>query len=234
MASSGRTVFRNQVCPGVPQDGAPDFALIVNFSRRVWNDRITGNANVEIRLGRINVFESDGIFRQVGGVRIMADAKIIIIRKAAKQLIRDVAAFGIIGSGIVGGIGGEREAVKIRPPLAQAARLQGADADTPADARAYVVNAKAQVTIWGGDGGLADYASKAWQGLYRDFYLPRWSQFLDALRTAGAAPFDEGPVVRGIAAWEQAWVERDAAYARQSPADPVGATQALLARLARP
>jgi alpha-N-acetylglucosaminidase len=107
-------------------------------------------------------------------------------------------------------------------------------ADTPSDARAYIVNAKAQVTIWGGDGALADYASKAWQGLYRDFYLPRWLQFLDALRAAGAGPFDEGAVVRGIAAWEQAWVERDVAYVRQRPADPVGATQALLARLQQP
>jgi alpha-N-acetylglucosaminidase len=107
-------------------------------------------------------------------------------------------------------------------------------ADNPADARTYVLNAKAQVTIWGGDGNLADYASKAWQGLYRDFYLPRWSWFFDALRAAGAGPFDEAAVVRDIAAWEQAWVERDAAYVRQRPADPVGATQALLARLQQP
>jgi alpha-N-acetylglucosaminidase len=49
--------------------------------------------------------------------------------------------------------------------------------DTAQDARANVLNAKAQVTVWGGQGNLADYASKAWQGLYRDFYLPRWSQF---------------------------------------------------------
>src|SRR6202012_6040954 len=86
----------------------------------------------------------------------------------------------------------------------EAARAYG---DTPQDARAYVLNAKAQVTVWGGEGQLADYASKAWQGLYRDFYLPRWSQFLDALRAAGAGPFDEAAVVRGVAAWEQAWVE---------------------------
>jgi alpha-N-acetylglucosaminidase len=107
-------------------------------------------------------------------------------------------------------------------------------ADNPADARTYVLNAKAQVTIWGGDGNLADYASKAWQGLYRDFYLPRWSQFLDALSAAGAGPFDEAVVVRGITAWEQAWVARDVRDVRRRPADPVGATQALLARLREP
>jgi alpha-N-acetylglucosaminidase len=111
-----------------------------------------------------------------------------------------------------------------------AARAYG---DTPADARAYVLNAKAQVTVWGGEGNLNDYASKAWQGLYRDFYLPRWSRFLDALRAAGTGPFDEPAMVRDIVAWEHAWVDRDTVYRRQRPADPVAATKTLLARLDR-
>ncbi|THD74558.1 MAG: alpha-N-acetylglucosaminidase [Phenylobacterium sp.] len=108
------------------------------------------------------------------------------------------------------------------------ARVYG---DTPEDARAYVLNAKAQVTIWGGHANLADYASKAWQGLYRDFYLPRWTQFLDALRAAGAGPFDEAAVVARIAAWEEAWVARDTRYVREVPPDPVGSVRRLLARL---
>ncbi|MGZ3403974.1 MAG: alpha-N-acetylglucosaminidase TIM-barrel domain-containing protein, partial [Phenylobacterium sp.] len=103
--------------------------------------------------------------------------------------------------------------------------------DTVADARAYVLNAKAQVTVWGGDGNLNDYASKAWQGLYRDFYLPRWSQFLDALRAAGTGPFDEPAVVAAITAWEHAWVDRDTACRREPPADAVASVRALLARL---
>ena len=106
-----------------------------------------------------------------------------------------------------------------------AARAYG---DTPADARAYGLNAKAQVTVWGGEGNLNDYASKAWQGLYRDFYLPRWSRFLDALRAAGTGPFDEAAVVRDVAAWEHAWVDADTVYRRQRPTDPVAATKALL------
>jgi alpha-N-acetylglucosaminidase len=106
-------------------------------------------------------------------------------------------------------------------------------ADNPADARAYVLNAKTQVTVWGGRGNLNDYASKAWQGLWRDFYLPRWQRFLDAARTAGAGPFDEAAVVRELVEWEHAWIAREGAYARQRPADPVGAVAALLARLER-
>lgn len=103
--------------------------------------------------------------------------------------------------------------------------------DTPADAAAYVANAKAQVTVWGGQGNLNDYASKAWQGLYRDFYLPRWSRFLDALKAAGTGPFDEAAVTRDLVAWEHAWVDADTVYRRQRPADPVGGVKALIAHL---
>lgn len=103
--------------------------------------------------------------------------------------------------------------------------------DTPADAAAYVANAKAQVTVWGGEGNLNDYASKAWQGLYRDFYLPRWSRFLDALKTAGTGAFDEAAVTRDGIAWERAWVAADTVYRREPPTDPIGGVKALIARL---
>lgn len=103
--------------------------------------------------------------------------------------------------------------------------------DTPADAAAYVANAKAQVTVWGGEGNLNDYASKAWQGLYRDFYLPRWSRFLDALKAAGTGTFDEAAVTRDGIAWERAWVAADTVYRREPPTDPIGEVKALISRL---
>ena len=43
----------------------------------------------------------------------------------------------------------------------EAARAYG---DTPADARTYELNAKAQVTVWGGDGNLNDYAVQGLAG----------------------------------------------------------------------
>lgn len=101
--------------------------------------------------------------------------------------------------------------------------------NTPADAAAYVANAKAQVTVWGGQGNLNDYASKAWQGLYRGFYLPRWSRFLDTLKAAGTGDFDEVAAVRASIAWEQGWVEAEVAYRRDKPADPIGEIKALIA-----
>ncbi|HEY3950730.1 alpha-N-acetylglucosaminidase [Phenylobacterium sp.] len=112
-------------------------------------------------------------------------------------------------------------------------------ADNPADAAAYVKNAKAQVTVWGGQGNLSDYASKAWQGLYRHYYWPRWEMFLGGLRAAaarqvsgnGPVRFDEPALIDVIKAWEQAWVARDDRYVREPPADPLGDVRRLLARL---
>lgn len=101
-------------------------------------------------------------------------------------------------------------------------------ADNPADAAAYVRNAKAQVTVWGGQGNLSDYASKAWQGLYRHYYWPRWSMLLDAVRAAGSRPFDETKVIAEIEAWEQAWIARDDRYVRERPVDPIGDCRRLL------
>ncbi|KAF9918965.1 hypothetical protein FBU30_011221 [Linnemannia zychae] len=47
-------------------------------------------------------------------------------------------------------------------------------------------NARNQITWWGpnGQGSLADYASKEWGGLVKEFQYPRWQIFVDRLVTA--------------------------------------------------
>jgi alpha-N-acetylglucosaminidase len=109
-------------------------------------------------------------------------------------------------------------------------------ADTPEEAKAYAGDAKAQVTIWGGDGNLADYASKAWQGLYAHFYLPRWTLFLSSLRAAAVAgrPLDEATTRNAILSWERQWVADDAVYRQDRPKDPLGDARRLLQALDRP
>ncbi|UUE97187.1 alpha-N-acetylglucosaminidase [Xanthomonas hortorum pv. pelargonii] len=76
-------------------------------------------------------------------------------------------------------VGGQHET--LADWTGQAAAAAGDDA---ALRRVYVGNARAQVSVWGGDGNLADYASKAWQGMYAEFYLQRWTRFLSAYRAA--------------------------------------------------
>lgn len=111
-----------------------------------------------------------------------------------------------------------------------AARAAGT---TPAEAAYHVAAAKAQIGVWGGEGHLADYASKAWQGMYAGYYWPRWSHFLGDMRAAAVAgrPFDEAASRGRIAAWEAAWAQNGERYIRSRPADPVGAARAIMAQL---
>lgn len=48
----------------------------------------------------------------------------------------------------------------------------------------YEINARSQVTRWGPNSELPDYASKQWSGLVKDYYLPRWSIFFEAMKDA--------------------------------------------------
>ena len=42
----------------------------------------------------------------------------------------------------------------------------------------YEFNARNQITLWGyHEGGINDYAAKAWGGLVKDYYYPRWELF---------------------------------------------------------
>ncbi|KAF5280152.1 hypothetical protein FQA39_LY18128 [Lamprigera yunnana] len=45
----------------------------------------------------------------------------------------------------------------------------------------YEYNARNQITLWGPNGEIVDYASKQWSGMISDYYYKRWSLFLNAL-----------------------------------------------------
>ncbi len=73
----------------------------------------------------------------------------------------------------------------------------------------YIKNAKTLITLWGGEGHLNDYASRAWKGMYKGFYWPRWKMFLEALKkaTVSNTPFDENKERESIKNWEINWTE---------------------------
>ena len=107
------------------------------------------------------------------------------------------------------------------------ARAYGDSAREKAD---YATQAKAIVTIWGGTGHLSDYASRAWSGLYADYYLPRWQMLLSDQREAAASghKLDEAASIARIRAWEEQWVGNGQSYRHAAPANPLRATQDLL------
>lgn len=107
-------------------------------------------------------------------------------------------------------------------------------ATTPQEARIYVENAKRQITIWGGDAVLKDYASKAWSGLYRHFYLPRWGLYVKAQRSAirRQTAFDQSHLTATLVRWETAWAENPRNFPKRSLAKPFDAIAFLLAQCA--
>ena len=70
----------------------------------------------------------------------------------------------------------------------------------------YEKDARSIITIWGGS--LTDYAGRQWNGLMRDYYLPRWQVLIDATlaELKGGKPVDRQ-------ALEQQWREHDLKFA---------------------
>lgn len=46
----------------------------------------------------------------------------------------------------------------------------------------YEYNARNQITCWGPNGEISDYAHKQWAGIVRDYCLPRWQLFFSELQ----------------------------------------------------
>jgi alpha-N-acetylglucosaminidase len=71
----------------------------------------------------------------------------------------------------------------------------------------YERNARTILTVWGG-GSLTDYAGRQWNGLLRDYYLPRWQILIDATlaELKGGKPVDR-------AALEKQWHDHNWRFA---------------------
>lgn len=52
---------------------------------------------------------------------------------------------------------------------------------TDQEKKLYEYNARNQITLWGPNGEIADYASKQWAGLIKHYYSPRWGIFTKML-----------------------------------------------------
>uniref|UniRef100_A0A182N3L1 Alpha-N-acetylglucosaminidase n=1 Tax=Anopheles dirus TaxID=7168 RepID=A0A182N3L1_9DIPT len=60
-------------------------------------------------------------------------------------------------------------------------------AETSHERQKYEYNARIQITLWGPQGQIVDYANKQWAGMVADFFLARWRLFLGEVEAALAA-----------------------------------------------
>jgi len=95
--------------------------------------------------------------------------------------------------------------------IADARALAGSD-KTEADL--YEFNARNQLTMWGPDGNINDYARKSWNGLYGDYYYNRWSMFMQDVITAVASgkDFDQGAYNAKCKVFEKDWQNSHTTY----------------------
>lgn len=56
----------------------------------------------------------------------------------------------------------------------------------------YEYNARNQITLWGPNGEIRDYAAKQWAGMVADYYRPRWEIFMRSLNASlvDSVPFN--------------------------------------------
>ena len=108
-----------------------------------------------------------------------------------------------------------------------AARAKGA---TPAESDLLERSARQQITLWSPrPTDLSDYAYKQWGGLTRDYYLPRWKNFLDNAQKSLQDPKIR-PNFTGTEA-EIAWVKATApVYPDKPETDAVETAKALFAK----
>ncbi|XP_022916641.2 alpha-N-acetylglucosaminidase [Onthophagus taurus] len=64
------------------------------------------------------------------------------------------------------------------------------------ESKLFEFNARNQITLWGPNGEIKDYASKQWSGMVKDYFKPRWNYFLTAMLKAleTKTPFDQNGV----------------------------------------
>ena len=104
---------------------------------------------------------------------------------------------------------------------------------TKAESDHYEWNARVQITTWGNrhaaeTGGLREYAHKEWSGVLRDFYYPRWKQYLDAL----AESLEGKPMPEfDFYASDEKWTLQHNAYPSVAQGDPVAVAQEIFARV---
>lgn len=100
---------------------------------------------------------------------------------------------------------------------------------TPREKDQYEWNQRTQYTTWGGRecadaGRLHDYAHREWNGLLKDFYLPRWRVFFDSLNDQVY-----GKPLREIDfyALEEPWTLDHTPYPSHAEGNPVAVARAV-------
>ncbi|PVH80836.1 glycoside hydrolase family 89 protein [Cadophora sp. DSE1049] len=70
----------------------------------------------------------------------------------------------------------------------------------------FLKDLRNQITLWGPNGELNDYASKSWGGLVNSYYVPRWEIFIEYLRAVPFQRYNETELKSELRDFERGWV----------------------------
>ncbi len=70
----------------------------------------------------------------------------------------------------------------------------------------YERDLRDQITLWGPNGEITDYASKSWGGLVSGYYVPRWEIFLQYLGEVPLQRYNDTELRRRLREFENKWV----------------------------
>ncbi|XP_059763752.1 alpha-N-acetylglucosaminidase [Balaenoptera ricei] len=91
------------------------------------------------------------------------------------------------------------------------------------EARFYEQNSRYQLTLWGPEGNILDYANKQLAGLVADYYAPRWRLFMETLveSLVRGIPFQQHQFDKNAFQLEQTFVLSTRRYPSQPQGDTV-------------
>lgn len=78
-------------------------------------------------------------------------------------------------------------------------------APSPSSQGFFEYNARNQITLWGPDGEISDYASKSWGGLVGGYYGPRWEIFGQYLTEVNMQGFNGTALKSRLLTFELGW-----------------------------
>jgi alpha-N-acetylglucosaminidase len=106
---------------------------------------------------------------------------------------------------------------------------------TNGETELYEFNARNQLTLWGPNGEINDYASKEWSGLVGDYYKVRWQIFVAYLYDSiiKGQVVDTKKYASDLLVWEQRWNNQTNSYPTKPKGNAADVSQMLYDRYVR-
>ena len=107
--------------------------------------------------------------------------------------------------------------------------------DDEAEKKNLEFNARNQITLWGPNGQIEDYANKNWAGLISSYYMQRWASFTEYLLECYSTkkPYDDKAFKARLMDFEQLWNKGNQTFPVEPEGDLLNICQTILEKYNR-